>query len=61
MGVDGEGERGMRPPARREEKMPSRRDLIGVNTDAVAISAENALWCVGAVEVPVDGPVKGSG
>ena len=37
-GVLGEGVRGMRPPARRVEKMPSRR-LMGVSTDIVAISA----------------------
>ena len=38
-GVLGEGVRGARPPARRVEKIPSRRDLTGVNTDGVAISA----------------------
>lgn len=38
-GVLGEGVSGARPPARRVEKMPSRRDLMGVSTDAVAISA----------------------
>jgi hypothetical protein len=58
-GVFGEGVKGTRPPARRVEKMPSRRDLIGVYTDAVAISAESALLVV--VENAVDGPVKGSG
>ena len=43
-GVLGEGVRGARPPARRVEKTPSRRDLTGVNTDAVAIFAyENAF------------------
>ena len=38
-GVLGEGVRGARPPARRVEKIPSRRDLMGVSTDGVAISA----------------------
>ena len=43
-GVFGEGVRGARPPARRVEKIPSRRCLTGVSTDGVAISAyENAF------------------
>ncbi len=39
-GVLGEGVSGTRPPARRVEKIPSRRDLMGVSTDGVAISAD---------------------
>lgn len=44
-GVLGEGVSGARPPAKRVEKMPSRR-LMGVSTDAVAISAGYALVVV---------------
>lgn len=46
LGVFGEGVRGMRPPARRVEKTPSRR-FMGVSTDVLAISAVlmRYVWC----------------